>query len=229
MAFGRPLRGALRQKRLGGVPAEILDDAQNVVWIGEDFETGRDVDMIVDRLGVLRARRLDDLSDEFAEIEGPPVWRLFASRPVGQGRLAELDRAVERGYQPGRETLRQRVGNCGQPIGDELRRREHVAQVVIDSRHRHAELRQTLALCELVGKRPLHRRERGLRATDLVVTPAGTITRDMSWGLSPKAMMLEVSRRTGRRTICQSAAQSTQVTTAAIMQGDVQKGARNAP
>ena len=43
------------------------------------------------------------------------------------------------------------------------------------------------------------------------------MTREMSCGRSPKAMMLVVSRRTGRSTMCQSAAHSTQVTTAAII------------
>ena len=43
------------------------------------------------------------------------------------------------------------------------------------------------------------------------------MTRETSCGRSPKAMMFEVSRRTGRSTICHSAAHNTQVTTAAIM------------
>ena len=47
--------------------------------------------------------------------------------------------------------------------------------------------------------------------------PLGAITRDMSCGRSPNAMMFLVSRRTGRSTICQSAAHKTQVTTAAII------------
>ena len=41
--------------------------------------------------------------------------------------------------------------------------------------------------------------------------------REASCGCSPKAMTLEVSLRTGLNTICHNAAQSTQVTTAAIM------------
>ena len=47
--------------------------------------------------------------------------------------------------------------------------------------------------------------------------PDGVITRVASCGLSPKAMMLEVSRRTGHSTMRHSAAQSTQVTTAAMV------------
>ena len=47
--------------------------------------------------------------------------------------------------------------------------------------------------------------------------PLGAITRDTSCGRSPNAMMFLVSRRTGRSTMYQSAAHSTQVTTAAIV------------
>ena len=47
--------------------------------------------------------------------------------------------------------------------------------------------------------------------------PDGVITRVASCGLSPKAMMLDVSRRTGHSTMRHSAAQSTQVTTAAMV------------
>ena len=53
--------------------------------------------------------------------------------------------------------------------------------------------------------------------------PQGAITREASCGFSPKAMMLDVSRRTGRSTMRHSAAQSTQVTTAAIVSEIVRK------
>ena len=47
--------------------------------------------------------------------------------------------------------------------------------------------------------------------------PLAAITREASCGLSPKAMMFEVRRRTGRSTMLHSAAHSTQVTTAAMV------------
>ena len=53
--------------------------------------------------------------------------------------------------------------------------------------------------------------------------PLGAITREASCGLSPKAMMLDVRRRTGRSTMRHSAAHSTQVTTAAMVREIVRK------
>ena len=123
---------------------------------------------------------LGDLPHELAEVEPPPVGRLLARGAVGQGRLAELDRPVERRDQARGEALRERIGNCRQAVGNELRRRQHVAQVVIDARDRHAELGKTLALREFVGQRTLHRRQRGFGSADLVVTSArGDHARDV--------------------------------------------------
>ena len=53
--------------------------------------------------------------------------------------------------------------------------------------------------------------------------PLGAITREASCGLSPKAMMLDVRRRTGRSTMLHSAAHSTQVTTAAMVREMLRK------
>ena len=53
--------------------------------------------------------------------------------------------------------------------------------------------------------------------------PLGAMTRALSCGRSPKAMMFEVSRRTGRITSDHSAAHSTQVTTAEMISDRTRK------
>ena len=80
--------------------------------------------------------------------------------------------AVERRHQSRAQPLGQRIGDGRQAVGNELRRGQDVAQIVVDARHRHAELGEALALAELVGERALHRRQRALGAADLVAAVA---------------------------------------------------------
>ena len=53
--LGPPGRRALGHQRLRGVAAQVLEHPQDVVRVGVDLEPGRNVDMVVDRVG--RARR----------------------------------------------------------------------------------------------------------------------------------------------------------------------------
>ena len=170
---GRPtILRAAGDQHLGGVAAEVLDHPLDVVGVGEQLELRRDVDRVNDRPGAFGFGGLDHLTHQLAQVDAPRRRRLLASAAVSEGRLAEQDRAVERRHQPRREALGERVGDCAQTVGNELRRRQHVAQIVVDARHRHAELGKPLALPELVGERALHRRQRRLGAADLVVAAA---------------------------------------------------------
>src|SRR5690242_20999692 len=52
-----------------------------------------------------------------------------------------------------------RVGQAEQAVGDQLRRGEQVAQVVVDLRHREPERREVALLLQHRGKVALHRAE----------------------------------------------------------------------
>ena len=80
--------------------------------------------MVVDGLGVLGAGRLDDVLHHPVQVEPPALGRPLAAGSISQGRLTELDRAVERGDEPRRKALGLRVGNRREAIGDELRGRQ---------------------------------------------------------------------------------------------------------
>ena len=54
IAFGRPLSAPFAISACGGVAGQILEHAQDVVGIGVDLEPRRDIDMIVDRVRVVR-------------------------------------------------------------------------------------------------------------------------------------------------------------------------------
>ena len=81
--------------------------------------------------------------------------------------LAEVDRARQRADQLRRRPPHRRVGARLDPVGDELRRRQQVAQVVADLGHRAAEPRQPLLLPERRGQPHLEVVERRLRLAQL--------------------------------------------------------------
>ena len=90
------------------------------------------------------------------------------TRPNLQRRIAERDGAVERGDELRHEALNRRIRNVDETVGDELRIRQHVAQVVIDLRDGEAELREPVLLREKTGELPLHARQLALGDADLI-------------------------------------------------------------
>jgi len=60
----------------------------------------------------------------------------------------------------------------GQPVGDEARRRQDVAQIVVDLGHRSAERRQPRTLPERLAHRFLKHSQFALGDTDLVLSSA---------------------------------------------------------
>ena len=146
------LRAAVAQ-HLGGVAAEVLDHPLHVVGIGEKLEFRRNVDGVSDRARRCSASAVSTIwRTSSRRSKRRRRRRLFAPAAVGERRLAEQDGAVERRHQPRRETLGERIGDGRQAVGNELRGREHVAQVVVDARDRHAELGQPLALAAARGR-----------------------------------------------------------------------------
>ena len=142
-----------------------------MVRIGVDAEPRRNVDVVVDRDVVFGCPRLDDLAHQLAEVELAARRGKLPARAIGQRRLTELDRAIERRDQTRRQSLGKRIGDRREAIRDQLRGAQDVAQVMIDARNRHAEFGQPLALRQLMGERPLHDGERRLGAADLVSPP----------------------------------------------------------
>ena len=82
--------------------------------------------------------------------------------------MAERDRALERAHQLGREALHFRIGQGRQLIGKQLRRRQQIAQVVIDLRHRQTERRQPAFLMQHGGELALHGGELLFRRADFI-------------------------------------------------------------
>ena len=71
----------------------------------------------------------------------------------------------------GRKALHIGIGQGEQAVGNELRRAEQVAQIVVDFRHREAERRKPALLLEHRGEFGLHGRQLALGDADLVGSP----------------------------------------------------------
>ena len=86
-----------------------------------------------------------------------------------------------------------------EPVGDQPRRRQDVAQIVVDLGHRGAERGEPGALPERLAHGLLHRRQLALGDADLVAAGRWrTMTREASSGSSRNVVMLAVIRRIGR-------------------------------
>ena len=100
------------------------------------------------------------------------VRRRLLRAAVGQRRLAERDGALERAHQLRREALHLLVLRAREPVGEQLRGREQVAQVVVDLRHREAQRREPGLLLQQCSELALHIGKLALGGADLVL-PAG--------------------------------------------------------
>ena len=119
-----------------------------------------------------QAEGVGDVVDQAVERDQPPLGRRLAGAAIGERRLGVGDGAVERGDQLRREALHRRVGQAADAVGEELRRGEEVAQVVVDLRHGEAEIGEMALLAERPLQVALHAGEMLLGDADLVAAAA---------------------------------------------------------
>ena len=155
-------------QRLQRIAREIEQDAEQLVVIGLDDEPALDRADPADRRVGAETERLVHLLDQRLEQNLPAVRRRLLHAAVGQRRLAEGDGAFERVHQFRRETLHARIGNFGEPVGEQLRRGQQIAQIVIDLGHREPERREPALLMQHRGELDLHGGKLALGGADLV-------------------------------------------------------------
>ena len=118
------------------------------------------------------AERVGDVVDQAVERDQPAGRRRLAGAAIGERRLAVGDGAVEGGDQLRREALDGRVGQAAEAVGEELRRGEHVAEVVVDLRDGEAEIGEVALLAQRPLEVALHGGEMLLGDADLVAAAA---------------------------------------------------------
>jgi hypothetical protein len=124
------------------VLAEIGEDAEQLVAIGLERDLSRDL-IAPGHLAIGSSRQHGaDLVDQRAQGEASTVERRRTFAGEGHGLAAEVDGAVDGGEQGRRQAPHLRIVAAGQAVGDELRRRQDVAQIVVDLGHGHAQCRQ---------------------------------------------------------------------------------------
>ena len=135
-------------------------------------------------------------------------WRSRSRRRTGAGSCGAAigehafrigHGAVERAQQLRREGLHGRVLDPAQPVGDQLRRGQDVAHVVVDLGDGEAEIGQMLLFAEDALQLPLHAGELALGDADLVLAvAAGRTMRSGSSGAGAKASIELRMSRIGR-------------------------------
>jgi hypothetical protein len=165
----RRVVGLARLQRLHGVAGEVDQHAQQLIVVGVDHQAAFDRADPADPPVGLQVEGLAHLLDQCREPDHLPVGSRFLCAPIGQRRLAEIDRALERAHQLGREALHARVGQMRQAVGNELGRSQQVAQIMVDLRHRQSERREPVLLLQHRGDVLLHGAELALGDADLVL------------------------------------------------------------
>ena len=92
---------------------------------------------------------------------------------IGQRRLAERDGALQRAHQFRREALHPRIGHAGELVGQQLRGRQQVAQIMVDLGDREAKGGEPALLMQHRHQVALHVAQFALGHADLVAALAG--------------------------------------------------------
>ena len=100
------------------------------------------------------------------------VGRGLLRAAVGQRRLAEVDRALQRAHQLRRKALHPRIGHAGELVGQQLRGGEQVAQIVVDLGDGKAERGEPALLMQHGNEVALHVGQFALGDADLVAALA---------------------------------------------------------
>ena len=158
-----------RFQRLHGVTCEIEQHPEHVIVVGVHLEPALDGDDPADIARGIEPECLVNLIHQPLDRNHPAIRRRFLRATIGQCRLAELDRALERAHKLWREALYPRIAHARQLIRDQLRRRQHVAQIMVDLRHRKPERSQSGTLMQHGREIALHRGKFAFGDADLIV------------------------------------------------------------
>src|SRR6476469_7691602 len=158
-------------QRLHAVAAEIAQHAKELVAVGVDLEVGRDVEDPLDAIGARQPKSIANLGDERGKLELSAPRRHFLRLAEIERAGAKPDGAVERGEQLRHELLHALILYAAKAIGEELRARQHVAQIVADLAHRQAKGSEPILLAQHAGKLGLHGGKLALGGADLVAAP----------------------------------------------------------
>ena len=133
---------AFALQRLHRVAAKIGQHAIELVAVGIDLEPRLDLDDPGDRAAAAGRGCRRPRSTSGGKREALPPRRRLLRLAVIERARAQPDGAVERGDQLRHEALHRRVLDRDQAVGEKLRARQHVAQIVADLAHREAERRE---------------------------------------------------------------------------------------
>ena len=167
------LAGVLLLDRLQGVAGEIAQYAEELVAVGIDAQPIADLDRPVDGAFARQAEAVADLIDERPQRQQLAPGRRLLGAAEFQRAVGERDGAAERGDQLRREALHRRVGQAAQPVRDQLRVGQHVAQVVVDLADGEPERGEPALLLQGLRQLLLHVRELALGGADLVLALRG--------------------------------------------------------
>ncbi len=157
-------RLAGRLDRLARVADEVRQHPVQLLVIGTDRQARRHVDEKLDRaVGCRDLLAVHHVFGEFGQHEAGQHGRRFLGLAEGERRLAEPDRAADRVDELRRRPLDHRIVAVLHPVGEKLRRRQDVAQVVADLGDGAAKLGEPVLLAQRRGQLLLHHLQRVLR------------------------------------------------------------------
>ncbi len=142
-------------ERLGGVGDEVREDAEELIAVGLDLQGQRQVVAPAPALAVTGHGRGAGIEERPQRHPGAAQLRRFAAGE-GEGLGAEPGRPLQRLEQPRHHALDLGIVAGVEAVGQQHRRGEDVAEVVVDLADRRPQRREPLALPQRVAHAPLH-------------------------------------------------------------------------
>ena len=172
---------------LTGIACEIGQNAGELFRIGiggQPFRHG------VDQFHHTRIRFrqvLEELGNERPQKHRLAPGRAFLRLAVFQGVNTEVDGPIQGRDQLGGEALNGGIVHHGEAVGDHLRLRQHVAQLVTDLRHGQPQSGQPRLLTQKRGRLSLHVGQVTFRLAQLIAAVGGIEHRSGIFGIPGKA------------------------------------------
>ena len=155
-------------QRLGRVAPEVEEHAKDLLAVGVEDEAGVDRVLDPDPVGERQAERDGDVVDQRVQLEGHPRRFGLLGAAVAENVGAQGGRAIERAHQRRCHPLDLGILAPGQTVGNQLRGREDVAEVMVDLADGGAERGQVVLLAQRGAQPRLHVGQLALGDPDLV-------------------------------------------------------------
>ena len=136
-----------------------MDDAEQLLAVGIDLQVLGDLNAELDTGARIDRQHFADIAHQRPQLDEPAMRFRLSGTAIGQNLGGIPDGPVDGAQQRRGKPLDDRIIDIGEAVGDQLRRSQDIAHVVIDLRHGKAEIGEVLLLLQRFLQLLLHGRQ----------------------------------------------------------------------